>query len=343
MERYSARQLWVTFFVALLAPAAALPAVLARDGALGWLGPMLALPLGLVVLWRVRRPGGEALTAHWPARGAALTLYYIWSVALAALTAGGCVDRLGRTDYVTAPVWLLSGGVTAVAAYLVRKGPAAFFRAVQIFFLALVVVLALFFALGLTDLDGENLVVRDWSELSGLWRGAGSAAGTLAVGILVAFFPRERERGSSPGWRWLTGWCLTAAGLCLLVLGALGPRLAARAPLPFFLALQGLGFPGGFQRLEALGTAAWILSDLTMLGLAALAGREMAGGRDWAAWPVLAGSFLGGCFLRNDATTAAGPWLLGANLLLGGVLPVLFSWRRGRTGKEAGGISCGQS
>ncbi len=341
VERHSGRQLWVSVFVGLLAPAAALPAVLARGGSLGWLVPVAVFPLGLLVLWRVRRLGEEGLAQAWRGKGVVLTLYYLWAVAVAALTAGSCVDRLGRTDYVSAPGWLLSLAILGVTAYLVRKGPAAFFRAVQIFFLALVVVLALFFALGLTNLNGDNLAPGDWGEAGGLWQGVGGAGATLAVGVLAAFFPRKKEPGSSPGWRWLGGWCLTAAGLCLLVLGALGPKLAARAPLPFFLALQGLGFPGGFQRLEALGTAAWALSDLALLGLAALAGREMAGRRDWAVWPVLLGGFLGGCFLPNGAVTKAQPWLLGANLLLGGLLPVLLSLGAGKGRRERGGISCG--
>ncbi len=122
-----------------------------------------------------------------------------------------------------------------------------------------------------------------------------------------------------------------------MVLGALGPKLTTKAPLPFFLALQGLGFPGGFQRLEALGTAAWVLSDLALLGLAALAGGEMAGGRAWAAAPVLAGAFLGGCFLPNAAVEGAAPWLLWVNLALGGALPVILSLGRSR----GRGISCG--
>ncbi len=336
-EQCTARQLWVALFAALLAPASALPAALARGGALGWLAPVCALPLGLLVLWRVRQFGPEGLAAAWRGKWPLLTLYYLWAVALSALTAGRCVDRLERTDYVAAPAWLLALALTAVAAYLIRKGPAAFLRAVQIFFLALVVVLALFFVLGLANLKGDNLAARGWDEVRGVWTGILPAAGSWAVGILAAFFPRKHEPGAAPGWRWLAGWCLTAAGLCLLVLGALGPKLTARAPLPFFLALQGLGFPGGFQRLEALGTAAWVLSDLALLGLAALAGGEMAGGRAWAAAPVLAGAFLGGCFLPNAAVEGAAPWLLWVNLALGGALPVILSLGRSR----GRGISCG--
>ena len=98
---------------------------------------------------------------------------------------------------------------------------------------------------------------------------------------------------------------------------------------------------GGFHRLEALGTAAWVLSDVTLLGLAALAGREMAGGRDRALIPPLAAAFLGGCLLPNAAVEGVATFLFGANLLLGAALPVALSLLPlGRKG-HSGGISCG--
>lgn len=327
--RCSVRQLGVALFVALLAPLSALPAVLSRGGALGWLGPAAAFPLAAWASWRIGKLGRDGLARRWRGRlwgCALLALYYLWACALSALAAGGCVDRLGRTDYGSAPVWLLSLALAGVSAYLVRKGAGAFFRAAEIFYLALLVVLALFFALGAADVRAVNLAPAGVGDLAGAAAGALPAAAALSVGALTAFFPRRRrQEGESPLWRWLLGWCLTAAGLCLLVFGTLGPALAAKAPLPFFLTLQELGFPGGFQRLEALGTAAWALSDLTLLSLAALAGREMAGGRPWAVWPPLLAAFLGGCFLPNAVVEGAAPWLMGANLLLGGAIPAAVS------------------
>ncbi len=323
----SVRQLWTALFVALLAPASALPAALTGSGAgaVAWLAPVLVFPLALIVLWAVRRLGSEGLAWRWRGKWPLLTLYYLWAMALSALTAGGCVDRLQRTDYADAPGWLISLALTLAALWLARKGPAAFFRCVQLFFLALVVVTALFFALGLADLRLENLALSGPGEAVDAFRGLPAAAGALSVGTLCAFFPRQSEPGQSAGWRWLALWCAVAAGLCLLVLGTLGPELTARAPLPFFLALQGLGFPGGFQRLEALGTAAWALSDVTLLALAALAGREMAGERNWALGPILLSALAGGFLLPNSVVAAFGPWLWGANLILGAGLPLLLA------------------
>lgn len=331
-EKCTARQLWVAVFVALLAPTSALPGMLARGGALGWLlGPLLTLPPALLVVWRLKCLGPKGLIAAWRGRlgwlgRGILSLYYIWILALSALTAGGCVDRLNRTDYAWMPSWLLALALAGMTAYLVWNGRGAFFRAAEIFYLALLAVLALFFVLGAAEVKAENLLPSKGVELKGAAESVLSISGALSVGVLAAFFPRRgSEPGRSPGWKWLVGWCVTAAALALLVIGALGPKLAAQAPLPFFLALQGLGFSGGFQRLEALGTAAWVLSDLALLGLTALAGREITGGRRWGVIPPLLCAFFGGCLFPNRAVEGSMPLLLGINLVLGGALPVLLS------------------
>lgn len=323
------RQVWVGVFVAALAPAANLPTVVARFGPVGWLGVALLALLAPLYVRLLKGLGTDGLAAvlkdRWGFFGrCVLGLYYLWAMALAALTAGGCVDRLARTDYGELPSWGVAVLLVAVTAYLVYKGKGGFLRAAQVFFLALAVVLLLFFALGAANLNGDNLRPEGWEQvargLGGIWPGLG----VVAVGALGAFLPHEgRREGESAGWRWLCLWALAGAGLCLMVMGALGAELTVRAPLPFFLALQGIGFPGGFQRLEALGTAAWVLSDVTLMGLATLVGVEIAGGRKGWAWPILIAAAVGGCFLPNAAVAGAQGVLFGINVALGVVLPVL--------------------
>lgn len=318
--------------MALLAPASALVATLARwGGSLGWIGPVAALPVALLGVWRYHRLEGgprQAMITRWGGLGKTLLpIYYIWAAGTAALTAGSCVDRLQRTDYGETSAWVLSLALTAVAAYLVCRGPRAFLRAVEVLYLALALVVGLFLILGAAHIRWENLR-PDWSRV---WGGLGSilpVVCTLSVGGLAAFLPRDGEAEGAPVWgRWVTGWCLVAAGLAAVVIGALGPTVTAQGPQPLFLALQGLGSEGGFQRLEALGTAAWVLSDLTLIGVAALAGQGLAGGK-WGLWPVIFCALLGGCFLDNRTVAPAGMWLQGINLILGGVLPVLLSLGR---------------
>lgn len=333
----SYRQVWVGVFVAALAPAATLPSLTARFGGWGWLGVALTALAAPVYARLIRGLGpgglGAALKERWGWLGRCLlAVYYLWAMALAALTAGGCVDRLGRTDYGEVPGWLAAVLLAVVAAYLIYRGRGGFLRAVQVFLPALAVMLVVFFVLGAANLDGANLRPDGWAEV---WQGLGSvwpALATVSVGALGAFLPhRQRREGESPGWRWLVLWSLTAAGICALVTGALGWELTAQAPLPFFLALQGLGFPGGFQRLEALGTAVWVLSDLALIGLAALAASEMAGQRRWR-WPVLAAAALGGWLLPNRVAAGLQNVLFVVNVALGVVLPVLAAL--GRPGGE---------
>lgn len=332
----SYRQVWTAVFLAALAPAATLPSVVAPFGPWGWLGVALLVPLAALYPRLVKGLGGSglgaALRTRWGRPGRwVLAVYYLWAAALAALTAGSCVDRLGRTDYGEVPGWLAAVLLAAVAAYLIYRGRGAFLRAVQVFFLALVVVLGLFFLLGAANLRGENLRPDGWEDV---WRGAGGlwpALATVSVGAMGGFLPHTpRQEGESRGWKWLAGWCLVAAGLCALVLGTLGAELTARAPLPFFLALQGIGFPGGFQRLEAMGTAAWVLSDLALIGLTALAGVEIGGGKRRWSCPILLAAVLGGMWLPNRVVAGAGGWLFGVNVALGVVVPVLAA----HTGKK---------
>lgn len=343
-EGCTTRQLGVVVFTALLAPASALPRALAQGGALGWLAMGAVFPLAALVAWRLGKLGEAGLAARLrgPLGRLVLTLYYIWAVGLCALTAGSCVDRLGRTDYGGIPGWVMAVALAGVSAYLMYKGRGSFLRSVEIFFLALVAVLVLLFALGAGDLRWDNLRPGGDTSWQGMAQGVVAGAAALSVGALAAFFPR-RPRGpeESPVWRWLALWCAVAAGLCLLVIGALGPKLAAKAPLPFFLVLQGLGFPGGFQRLEALGTAAWVLSDLTLLGLATLAAKRMAGDRAWAAAPPLVAAVVGGCLLPNAAVEGLTGFFYAVNLTLGAALPVGLSLLPGRGRQKGKGISCG--
>lgn len=331
----SYRQVWVGICFAALAPAATLPSVVARQGNWGWLGVALVIPVAPIYLRLLQGLGsgglGAALRERWGWLGrCVLAVYYLWAMALAALTAGGCVDRLGRTDYGEVPNWLAALLLGAVTAYLIYRGWEPFLRAVQIFFLALVAILALFFVLGAANLNGKNLRPEAWSDV---WRGLGGlwpAAATVSVGAMGAFIPHEqRKKGEWAGWRWLALWGLAAGGLCALVIGTLGAELTTKAPLPFFLALQGIGFPGGFQRLEAAGTAAWVLSDLALIGLAALAGKQITGAKGKrgmkGGWPILAAAVLGGLFLPNQTVAGAQDALFLVNGALGIVIPVLVA------------------
>lgn len=97
----SYRQVWVGVFVAALAPAATLPSLTARLGGWGWLGVALTALAAPVYARLIRGLGpgglGAALKERWGWLGRCLlAVYYLWAMALAALTAGECVDQIGR-------------------------------------------------------------------------------------------------------------------------------------------------------------------------------------------------------------------------------------------------------
>lgn len=333
-DKASGRQLRVLVFTALLAPIAGLPAIAGR-GPLSWLAPILAMPLVVLGVALLRRLGpaglGTALRERWGWFGSATALvYYLWAGALAALTVGSCVDRLGRTDYAQLDPWLLSLALGVVTWYLVARGRGAFLRAVELFYLVLLATAVLVGALGAWGMDWASLVPREIGDVAGAFEGILPTLGVFSVGALACAFPREDVEGKAalraPVW-----WCLAAALLCLLVTGTLGPDLTRELPLPFFLTLQGVGVPGGFQRLEALGTAVWVLSDLALYGMAALAGKALLGDRRWGAWPILAAGALGGGLFARETVAAGASWLFWIGLALGaGVPALLWCTRRGK-------------
>lgn len=328
-DEASARQIRVLAFVTVLAPIAALPGLVAKaGGALGWVTPLLAIPLVVLGFFLFRALGPEGvpttLRIRWGWLGRLVgALYYLWVMALAALTAGQCVDRLGRTDYADLAPWLLSLALLVVVWYLTARDRGTFLRAVEIFYLVLVAALILFFVLGIWGIKTKNLAPQEGDEVVGTFSGLLPTVGTFAVGGLAAFFPRNRPTEKKGGWApvW---WCLAAAGVCMLVIGTVGGGLAGRLPLSFFLALQGIGLPGGLQRLEGLGTAVWVLSDLTLMGAAVLAGRHIAGDRRWGAWPVLLAGALGGGLLTGKNTAPFMGAILWVELIFGVGIPLLL-------------------
>ena len=326
----SARQIRVLAFVAMLAPMGALPGLVAQaGGGLGWLAPIAAIPLVAAGFFLFRSFGpeglGETLRARWGRLGRLAAIpYYIWMVALAALAAGQCVDRLGRTDYADLSPWLLSLALAVVAGYLTAGGRGTFLRAAEIFYLILLAALILFGVLGLWGIEPENLAPRSGEEGMGVWKGVIPVLGTMAAGIPAAFFPRAEVSAPRKGWT-AVWWCVAAAGICLLVIGTLGGALAAEMPLGFYLALQGVGLPGGFQRMEGLGTAVWVLSDLALIAGAVLAGKAIAGERRWAGWPILLAAAIGGGCLTAEHTATMGSGILWAELALGGGIPLLLA------------------
>lgn len=324
-------------WLALLAPLAALPGEVAEFGALGWLGPVVALPIVAFLLWRWEQVGDLAGVL---ARGGKMwtLLYYIWCATTAALTAGTATDALSRTDYPQTSKVLVSLTLAAVAWYVMGKGIQGVIRWGRLIGVGVTIIIVCFLALGLLRLDWEGMRDTAGEAMSG-GKAVLPVLGTASLGGLAGFLPGEprgagrMNRGRTGGeagviWATAGAWCGIAGGLCLLTFSVLGSKVTKRASLPFFLTLQGLGFEQSFQRLEAVGTAAWILAYLGMILLCGVGMERLWGKRGWNRWVLAGVVVLGGTMLSNETVRPVGPILYGINLLLGAGVPTVASFCR---------------
>ena len=256
-EKLSPRQLAVAVMVGGLSAGAA------AAGRADWRWLLACVPVGVAAGWLVLRRVGRRPLGRRPLHPALSVLYGLWAVVLMA-------DALERT---AGRIWSAAGGqgeirwlMALLALPLVWMGwgkTAAFFRAVEIFWLASAVTAAAVLLLGASR--------ANWSwalEPAGGWaESVGAGIVILSTGLFVIphiYKVEEEPGGVHRGLLWLGALGLLSAALALLTAGLLSPGVAARLDGPFFAAA---GLLGDTARLEGLISALWLLPDLTLIGL----------------------------------------------------------------------------
>ena len=265
-EKLSARQLAVAVLVGGLSAGAA------AAGRVDWRWLLACVPVGVLLGWLLLRR-----MDHKSLRPALRVLYGLWAVALMA-------DALER---MAARIWSASGGqgdmrwlMALLALPLIWMGwgkAAAFFRAVEIFWLAAGVTAAAVLLLGAPRMNWT------WAlEPAGGWmESVGAGVVILSTGLFAVpslYKVEEEPEGTRRGLAWLGALGLLSGLLALLTAGLLSSGVAARLDGPFFAAA---GLLGDTARLEGLISALWLLPDLTLIGLMS---------RSWGEerWPALA-------------------------------------------------------
>lgn len=253
-EKLSPRQLWVAVMTGGLSAGAA------AAGRADWRWLLLAAALGTAMGWLLlRRVGRRPL--HPVLKG----LYCAWAVVLLADVLKRTADRIrqaaGNGENAG---WLM----VLLAVLLVWMGwgkAAAFFRAVEIFWLAALVTVAAILLLGVPRVDWQ------WAmEPAGGWKESLLAGAlTMSTGLFVLPLLYKVEPGPDGGRRglvWLGALGLVSAALAMVTAGLLSPAVAAELDGPFFAAA---GLLGDSARLEGLVSGLWLLPDLTLAGLLA--------------------------------------------------------------------------
>lgn len=253
-EKLSPRQLAVAVMTGGLSAGAA------AAGGADWRWMLVSVPIGMLVGWALLRRVGRR-----PLHPLLNVLYGVWAAALMADVLRRAADRVqAASGNQESAGWLLA----LLALPLIWMGwgkAAAFFRAVEIFWLGLLVTVGAILLLGLPRVEWR------WAmEPAGSWWESMLAGiNVLSAGLfaLPHLYKVEAEPGGTRlGLVWLGALGVLSAALAALTAGLLSPAVAARLDAPFFAAA---GLLGDSARLEGLVSALWLLPDLTLAGLLA--------------------------------------------------------------------------
>ena len=289
-EKLSPRQLSAAVMTGGLSAGAAFA------GLADWRWLLACVPVGALAGWLLLRRVGRR-----PMRPVLQALYGAWGAVLLAgvleraagrvqPAAGGRAQRQSLNLLKELRLFWMGWGTGA-----------AFFRAVEILWLAAGVAVAAVLLLGLPRADWRWAV-----EPAGGWVRSMSAGWvTLSGGLFVLpyLYKVEGEPGGvHRGLVWLSALGAVSAALALVTAGLLSPRVAAELDGPFFVAA---GLLGDSARLEGLVSALWLLPDLVLAGLLS---------RSWGEGPRPAGAVLAGLAL---ALAGVPGWIPVEGLALG--------------------------
>lgn len=330
-NQISARQLCTAGFAGLLSLSAA-------AAWLDWRGALLAVPVVILSMCAacagakqagglLKNPGGKPLAL----------LYIVWSVLLAGTVLALCGTRMSGAGSGSGPLW-----PTVLAAlpalWLAVGKPEAFARAAEIFYLAMLAVLAFLALLGADQVELRWLLAPGAPLLTSFVTAAG--IGCTGVYALLLW----NGRGEGEGRRFL-GWSaagmLTLAGMAVFTVGSLSPALAGSTARPFFLMTVGLGRTA---RAESLTALLWLAADVTLLGLLLQSARglwrDVLGlrGEKWAGAACTAAALAAAQALERfgDPERLLRGVIPAGGLLLGGAVPVLL-WALGKLKKRPAG------
>ena len=256
-EKLSARQLAVAMLVGGLSAGAA------AAGRADWRWLLACVPVGIIAGWLVLYRAGHRPLGRRPLHPVLKVLYALWAVVLMAVVLERTAVRIWSASGGQGEIRWLMALLTLPLIWMGWGKAAAFFRAVEIFWLAAGAAVAAVLLLGAPRINWS------WAlEPAGGWmESVGAGVVILSTGLYAVphlYNIKEERSGARRGLMWLGALGVLSAALALLTAGLLSPGVAARLDGPFFAAAVLLG---DSARLEWLISALWLLPDLTLIGL----------------------------------------------------------------------------
>ena len=251
-DKLSARQLSVAALVAGLSHGAAL------CGGVDWRWALAAIPVGMLLSRLLIRKAAAGALFRGTGGFVLAAAYDLWAVVLLSAVMERAARRIEVANARPGDgVWILLLFALLLLRMALGKS-APFFRAVEILWLAMAVLLAAVAVFSVPRIQLRWLMgpMGDWRE------SAAVLTLTLSPGLFILPYIYKVE--GRPRLRWQGGLGAAAAALSAVTAGVLSPAVAGRLELPFFVAA---GVLGESVRGEGLISALWLLPDLTLAGL----------------------------------------------------------------------------
>ena len=262
-EKLTGTQWGVLLWGTALAPAAQLLPGAALDlaGRGAWLSPLTALFLLFPILWLSRRGDARLLKRTLPGRGV-LLLAAVWMELLLVLRRALCARRMLQSGERDGGMWYFVLGLAVLTLWLGRGKLTAMARAGQIFLTLLLAAAALVLGLSLSTLRPDRILpLWTWDIVPLLRAGVHTAGDLCWVALPLLLIPSRTQEGKDL-LLWGGGGCVLLTLAQGIVVGNLGVELSRRSESPFFVLTKSVGIEGGFQRVESVVTALWLLADL---------------------------------------------------------------------------------
>ena len=274
-------QLLCLGFLSLLSPIIRLLPGRAAEfsGSAAWLSAILsAIPVGLLFLLT-----GKYMKKALPKEGfgelflrslgkpvgkTILLLFTFWLIFYAAFALRSGADRYITAAYESSSPAVFICVMLVLALYAALGRFSTLARCAAAFLPLMVLVLAVVFLLGFRDVDTAFLPLPTLSELPAVLKGVPTISIVLSLSVYIGFLEGsvgEKEKRTKTMGIFLFLIISVVVLLCIVTVGAFGAKLTAKLHYPFFTLVRNLSLFNIVERLEALVLGLWVITDFLLV------------------------------------------------------------------------------